>query len=240
MDAWSSKPGELHSVAACREYVINYKRSELQPFNCKCNNFAQKMSNWLHYFVRIGRTFWAGRNCEKIKREKECLCWRLLCHYFSKIMSVPLLTAIDEWANRLDKTWKEGEPILCTPNAIWINELKYHLNYASCDSPSKFYTKTEGNEKKNIRNKNDATWNWRVKKIPQNMLIILWMFHKIYELNVQLNPLTGTHSHLIQYITPNGGPKSAYHVEPNSRNVFPNRHSIMKSERKKNISDKRN
>lgn len=41
----------------------------------------------------------------------------------------------------------------------------------------------------------------------------------------QLNPLTGTHSHLIQYITPNGGPKSAYHVEPNSRNVFPNRHS---------------
>lgn len=34
--------------------------------------------------------------------------------------------------------------------------------------------------------------------------------------------LTGTHSHLMQYMTPNGGPKSAYHVEPNSRSVFPN------------------
>lgn len=48
---------------------------------------------------------------------------------------------------------------------------------------------------------------------------------KIYELNEQLNPLTGIHEHSIQYITPNGGPKSAYHFEPNSRNVFPNRHS---------------
>lgn len=37
----------------------------------------------------------------------------------------------------------------------------------------------------------------------------------------------------MQYITPNGGPKSAYHVEPNSRNVLPNRHSEMiKKERK--------
>lgn len=37
--------------------------------------------------------------------------------------------------------------------------------------------------------------------------------------------LTETHSHLMQYITPNGGPKSANHVDPSSRNCFPNWHS---------------
>lgn len=59
---------------------------------------------------------------------------------------------------------------------------------------------------------------------------------KLYKLNEQLNPLTGIHEHSIQYITPNGGPKSAYHFEPNSRNVFPNRHSATapnKNKRKK-------
>lgn len=29
----------------------------------------------------------------------------------------------------------------------------------------------------------------------------------------------------MQYITPNGGPKSANHVDPNSRNCLPNWHS---------------
>lgn len=29
----------------------------------------------------------------------------------------------------------------------------------------------------------------------------------------------------MQYITPKGGPKSANHVDPNSRNCFPNWHS---------------
>lgn len=36
---------------------------------------------------------------------------------------------------------------------------------------------------------------------------------------------TATHSHLIQYMTPNGGPRSANQVEPISRTVFPNWHS---------------
>lgn len=48
--------------------------------------------------------------------------------------------------------------------------------------------------------------------------------------------LTGTHSHLMQYMTPNGGPKSAYHVEPNSRSVFPNWHSEMKTKKKVFVS----
>lgn len=55
--------------------------------------------------------------------------------------------------------------------------------------------------------------------------------------------LTGTHSHLMQYITPNGGPRSAYQVDPSSRSVFPKWHSekyklykviIKKNEEKKN------
>lgn len=37
--------------------------------------------------------------------------------------------------------------------------------------------------------------------------------------------LTGMHSHLMQYITPKGGPRSANHVEPNSRTCLPNWHS---------------
>jgi len=41
-----------------------------------------------------------------------------------------------------------------------------------------------------------------------------------------LRTLTATHSHLMQYITPKGGPKSAYQVEPNSRRTLPNWHSV--------------
>lgn len=37
--------------------------------------------------------------------------------------------------------------------------------------------------------------------------------------------LTGTHSHFMQYIIPNGGPKSANHVVPSSLILFPNWHS---------------
>lgn len=36
---------------------------------------------------------------------------------------------------------------------------------------------------------------------------------------------TGIHSHLMQYITPNGCPKSGVHVEPSSFNSFPKWHS---------------
>lgn len=36
------------------------------------------------------------------------------------------------------------------------------------------------------------------------------------------------HSHLMQYITPKGGPKSANHVEPNSRICLPKVHSETK------------
>lgn len=50
--------------------------------------------------------------------------------------------------------------------------------------------------------------------------VILWNL-----IVLMLSLLTATHSHFMQYITPNGGPKSAYHVEPSSRNVLPNWHS---------------
>lgn len=36
-------------------------------------------------------------------------------------------------------------------------------------------------------------------------------------------------------MTPNGGPKSAYHVEPNSRNVLPNRHSEISKRNERKI-----
>lgn len=40
--------------------------------------------------------------------------------------------------------------------------------------------------------------------------------------------LTGRHSHLMQYMTPNGGPRSANQVDPTSRMVLPNVHSATK------------
>jgi len=39
---------------------------------------------------------------------------------------------------------------------------------------------------------------------------------------------TGMHSHLMQYMTPKGGPKSANHVEPSSRICLPKVHSEKK------------
>lgn len=42
---------------------------------------------------------------------------------------------------------------------------------------------------------------------------------------------TGTHSQRRQYMTPNGGPRSANHVDPNSLNWVPNWHSGIKTNR---------
>lgn len=39
---------------------------------------------------------------------------------------------------------------------------------------------------------------------------------------------TGTHSHLMQYMTPKGGPKSANHVVPSSRICLPKLHSEIR------------
>lgn len=38
--------------------------------------------------------------------------------------------------------------------------------------------------------------------------------------------LTGTHSHLMQYIFPNGAPKSGNHVDPSSFSSLPKWHSV--------------
>jgi len=54
---------------------------------------------------------------------------------------------------------------------------------------------------------------------------------RIYFLKKQkmcCNTRTGIHSHLMQYMTPKGGPKSANHVEPSSRICLPKVHSEKK------------
>jgi hypothetical protein len=45
----------------------------------------------------------------------------------------------------------------------------------------------------------------------------------------QLPLLTGIHSHLMQYMTPKGGPRSANHTEPISCRDFPNWHSVTEN-----------
>lgn len=42
---------------------------------------------------------------------------------------------------------------------------------------------------------------------------------------------TGIHSHLIQYMIPKGGPKSANHIEPSSRICLPKVHSETKGKK---------
>lgn len=63
-----------------------------------------------------------------------------------------------------------------------------------------------------------------------NTKILIITVGKIAMTQVEL--LTGTHSHFMQYIRPNGGPKSGNHVDPSSLIVFPNTHSANKLKEK--------
>lgn len=113
-----------------------------------------------------------------------------------------LWTASIEWANHVDKkAKKEGEHTTThrtkrkkinknrAHTAKWMNatstqiKLKYHLNYASCEPPTKYYTEGEWRWKK-VRIKSfgifGCCWKNAAKYVDNFMTVFL---KNIYELN---------------------------------------------------------
>lgn len=158
--------------AACSQCYKLPACSKLESFNCEMQQFCCR--KWALGIV-ISPPFNASekrseeRNEREREGEKKCwelLCWRLPCHYFSKIMSIHCerlrLSGQITLIRRQRK--KVNTPPHTEPNekinknrahtAKWMNatstqiKLKYHLNYASCEPPTKYYTEGEWRWKK--------------------------------------------------------------------------------------------
>lgn len=144
--------------AACSQCYKLPACSKLESFNCEMQQFCCRKCA---LGIVISPPFNASekrseeRNEREREGEKKCwelLCWRLPCHYFSKIMSIHCgqITLIRRQRKKVNT------PPHTEPNekinknrahtAKWMNatstqiKLKYHLNYASCEPPTKYYT----------------------------------------------------------------------------------------------------
>lgn len=99
---------------------------------------------------------------------------------------------------------------------------KSHLNWISSSSrynsifPSRYYFIIRRRE----------TWIRSTFLNYNNFKFICLII--IYIIGVIIIQTTGMHSHLMQYMTPKGGPKSANQVEPSSRICLPNVHSAAR------------